>query len=103
MHLSEEQKIACAKALANCLHREIIEEAHADYKISQSDMEAMNRQAVNRAKVIVDFLDDELDFKVFSFLYSFPVKSEWDDPVETEETKKMRELIRQAKTGCLFK
>jgi len=40
---------AYAKALANYLFREIIEDAHAKYNISQADMEDMRYMAVNRA------------------------------------------------------
>ena len=45
-----------AKAMANFLHREIIEDAHSKYNISQEDMEQMNRKAKtkleeNRKKV----------------------------------------------------
>lgn len=42
-------KDAHAKALAVYLFREIIEDAHVKYNISQEDMKAMCKTAANRA------------------------------------------------------
>lgn len=92
-----------AKALANFLHREIIEDAHSKYKISQEDMELMNRKAVNRAKLLTEILLDTKKLDAFTILYSLAVVKEWDDPVETEDIINTRKTIeRTANTGKLF-
>lgn len=84
-------------AIANYIHREIIEEAHSCYNISQNDMEAMNRKAVNRARVLVDWLFDETPDKliIFQSAYMATVYKEWDDPEETEETLEIRKAINE--------
>lgn len=92
-----------AKALANFLHREIIEDAHSEYNISQKDMEAMNRKAVNRAKLLTEILLDSKKLDAFTIGYSLAVVNEWDDPVETDEIVSIRETISNiAETGQLF-
>lgn len=92
-----------SKALANMLHREIIEDAHVEYNISQQDMEVMNRAAVNKAKVFVDLINDKRKLKAFEKLYSLAVDCEWDNPVENQETKEIKEyILYTAKTGKLF-
>lgn len=45
-----------AKAVANYIFREIIEDAHAKYNISQEDMKSMCKQAVNRASLMLELL-----------------------------------------------
>lgn len=92
-----------AKALANILYREVIEEAHIKYNISQDDMEIMNRASVNKAKVFVELINDKRNLKAFEVLYSLAVKNEWDNPVEDEQTKAIREcILYTAKTGEIF-
>ncbi len=44
------------KALANFMFREIIEDAHVKYGISQEDMKEMNKKAANRAKAFLDVI-----------------------------------------------
>lgn len=57
--MDKEKRELFAKALAYFLYREVVEDAHSDYNISQEDMFAMNTKSVNRAKLLVDILDDE--------------------------------------------
>lgn len=92
-------KDALAKALTNCLFREIIEDAHTTYNIKQCDMEAMTRQSVNRAKVIVDLLNDEQMLLAFQGLYSLGANEAWENPVQTEETNKMRDTLKSIANG----
>jgi len=47
------QKDVYPKALANFMFREIIEDAHSKYNISQEDMKAMCIEAVNRAALYI--------------------------------------------------
>lgn len=92
-----------AKALANFLHREIIEDAHAKYNISQEEMEQMNRKAVNRAKLLAEIMLDTKKLDAFTILYSLAVINEWDDPIETEDINDIRKVIEYtAETGKLF-
>ena len=91
--MNDAEKILLAKAIANFTHREIIENAHHKYQISQSDMEEMNRQAVNRAYALVEVLNHETATRVFAEMYGMTVRNEWDDPVSTEETKKILRII----------
>lgn len=92
-----------AKALANFLHREIIEDAHVKYNISQKDMEQMNKKAVNRAKLLAEIMLDPKKLDSFVALYSLAVINEWDNPVETEEINSIREIIgHTTETGQIF-
>ncbi len=85
------------------LHREIIEDAHVKYNISQEDMETMNRAAVNKAKIFIDLMNDNRKLKAFEKLYSLAVNSEWDNPVEDEKTQEIKNCISYtAETGKLF-
>lgn len=73
------------KALASFLFREIIEEAHVKYNISQEDIRSMCKIAVNRAALFLKIQDDPALYKAFAIhaLEGF----EWDDAEETEDTK----------------
>lgn len=73
------------KALASFLFREIIEEAHVKYNISQEDIRSMCKMAVNRAALFLKIQDDPALNRAFAIhaIEGF----EWDDAEETEETK----------------
>lgn len=81
------------KALANYMFREVIEEVHVKYNISQEDMKAMCKDAVNRAAVIMRAMPyEELQRAVVLFGYS---TSEWDEPddeIVKEDFAKLVEL-----------
>jgi len=82
-----------AKALANYLFREIIEDAHEKYNISQADMEEMCRTAVNRAAL---FLDIQATPELYdAFVIYGIVGLEWDAPTATEDTEKTLKLLRE--------
>lgn len=92
-----------AKALAYYLYREVIEDAHSDYNISQEDMFAMNIKSVNRAKLLVDIIDNEKLLNAFILLYSLPVRNEWNSPTETEEITTISNLIKDfSERGSIF-
>ena len=74
--LANSQNHVYPKALANFLFREIIEDAHCNYKISQEDMKAMCKQAVNRAAVFLKVLSDPDMYKAFSLHAAFC--TQWD-------------------------
>lgn len=101
--MDKKKKELFAKALAYYLYREVVEDAHSDYNISQEDMFAMNTKSVNRAKLLVDILDDEKLLNAFIALYSLPVRNEWNDPTETEEVAEIANLIKDvAQRGRIF-
>lgn len=83
-----------AKAIANYLFREIIEDAHAKYKISQADIRRMSINAVNRAAVIEKMMSDDYMKKALVFL-GYGTK-EWDAPDADKVEKeygKMKSLL----------
>jgi len=64
-HVALSRGHADAKALAYFLFREIIEEAHCKYNISQEDMKAMNKKACDRAALYLSLSDEEKEaFKI---------------------------------------
>lgn len=77
------QKDVYPKALANFMFREIIEDAHSKYNISQDDMREMCREAVNRAAL---FLAVQTDPKLYkAFAVHAIAGLEWDESEMTEE------------------
>ncbi len=96
-------EILLAKALANFLHREIVEDYQVKYNISQKDMEIMNRKAVDRAKNFTEILSEPKKLETFTVMYSLAVFAEWDDPVETDDIKKIKKFIEDsAERGKIF-
>ena len=79
------------KALAVFLFREVIEDAHVKYNISQEDMRAMCKDAVNRAAMFLKIKDTEL-YRAFAI--HAPEGFEWDDPEETEFLKETIKLLQ---------
>ena len=92
-------KDALAKALTNCIFREIIEDVHVAYNISQADMKKMIRQSVNRANLVVDSFENNDMLLAFQGLYSLGVNEEWDNPTHTEETQKMGGTLKSITNG----
>ena len=58
-HVAVSRGHADAKALAYFLFREVIEEVHAKYNISQEDIKAMNKRACNRAALYLSLSEKE--------------------------------------------
>ncbi|MBE5838451.1 hypothetical protein [Butyrivibrio sp.] len=80
------------KALANYMFREIIEDAHAKYGISQEDMREMNKKAANRAKAFLDVIvPDPKMFQAFASYAAFVM--EWDEAEITEEEQNIIEEL----------
>ena len=96
-------KETLSMALANFIYREVVEDAHSQYEISQYDMQCMNKMSVNRARFFVDLLDDETKLETFTKLYSLPVFREWDKPEKDSEIKSIEKIIDEVnKTGRIF-
>ena len=82
------------KALANYMFREEIEDAHVKYDISQEDMKAMCKDAVNRAAVIMQAMPyEELQRAVVLLGYS---TSEWDAPDEEKVNADFNRIVELA-------
>ena len=80
-----------AKALAYFVFREIIEDVHADYKISQEEMMAMNKRAVNRAAVFLECIGDDEKLAAVVNLYSLQT-IDWDNPKKTADICQFHKL-----------
>lgn len=90
------QKDVYPKALANFMFREIIEDAHSKYNISQEDMKAMNKEAVNRAMLFLTIKSDPNMYRAFAI--EALGCEEWDESEMTEEL-----YDRMAKMMKMFK
>lgn len=90
------QKDVYPKALANFMFREIIEDAHSKHNISQEDMKAMNKEAVNRAMLFLTIKSDPDMYRAFAI--EALGCEEWDESEMTEEL-----YDRMAKMMKMFK
>ena len=82
---------AAAKALAHLIFREVIEDAHVKYNISQADMRDMCKNAVNRAAMYLGLSDDEKEaFKVEAINCD-----NWDNAEFTEVMKTRKEIYQK--------
>ncbi|WP_292210433.1 hypothetical protein [Butyrivibrio sp.] len=80
------------KALANYMFREIIEDAHSKYGISQEDMKEMNKKAANRAKAFLDVIvQDPKMFQAFASYAAFVM--EWDAAEITDEEQDIIDIL----------
>ena len=93
LHFAASQNDAYPKALANYMFREIIEDAHAKYNISQDDMKAMCKAAVNRAAMFFKLLDEPQLYKAF-VIYA-AVGATWDDAEITDEILAQMKILEE--------
>ena len=87
-----------AKGLAYVLCRELIEDAHAEYKISDEEMKRINKRAVNRASLLMKLKEEypkayETYLAANAALYC----SDWDEPEEDEDVKQIIEALKEEK------
>ena len=91
------QKDVYPKALANFMFREIIENAHSKYHISQEDMKAMNKEAVNRAMLFLTIKSDPDLYRAFAI--EALGCEEWDESEMTEDlyqrVEKMMKMFQE--------
>lgn len=80
------------KALANFLFREVIEDVHSKYNISQEDMKEMCREVVNRAALFLEIKKDPQLLKAFTIEAVYGI--EWDEPQITEELRERMEFYK---------
>ena len=87
------QKDKHAKALANFLFREVIEDAHSKYNICDKEIKAMCKQVVNRAALYLEVANDEN--KLFALIAMMSMFThEWDNPTKTKEIRKLSSFIK---------
>ena len=93
LSLAYSQTDSFPKALANFMFREIIEDAHEKYNISDEDMRKMCKMAVDRAALYIA-LNQHPDPLVRRALavYAAPCAG-WDDAEETEDIEQQMDLI----------
>ncbi|MCQ2485332.1 MAG: hypothetical protein MJ168_08370 [Clostridia bacterium] len=84
-----------AKAIANFVFREVIEDAHTKYNISQDDMRDMCKEAVNRSAVLEQMFNDE-ELKKALIFYGYST-NEWDAPDSKEVALKLQQLYNIVK------
>lgn len=87
------QSDSYSKALANYMFREIIEDAHVKYDISQEDMKAMCKSAVNRAALYIALTRSERPTTMPAFAIHAAACDGWDDSETTAEIEKEMDLI----------
>ena len=91
------QKDVYPKALANFMFREIIENAHSKYHISQEDMKAMNKEAINRAMLFLTIKSDPDLYRAFAI--EALGCEEWDESEMTEDlyqrVEKMMKMFQE--------
>ena len=88
-------KNAMAKSLAYFVFREVMEDVHSKYNISQEEMVAMNKKAVNRAAAFLTCLEDDELMTALVQLLSLETTG-WDDPKETADTKSFLRLAEES-------
>ena len=87
-----------AKGLAYILCRELIEDAHAEYKISDEEMKRINKRAVNRAAMLLKLKEKNL--KAYETYLAANVGAycmDWDEPEEDEDVKQIIEALKEEK------
>lgn len=83
MLLSLNDDNALAKALANYMFRQIIEDVHTKYKISDEEMKQMCKTAVDRAAVLTERLKQNVFTLAFQAFY-YGETTNWDEPDRNE-------------------
>ena len=81
------------KALANFLFRELIEDAHVKYNISQEDMKTMCKRAVNRAAFYIALTHSKRPHTMQAFAIHAAGTYDWDDSEQTDEIEHEMDLI----------
>jgi hypothetical protein len=85
---------ALSKALAHFIFREIVEDIHADNRISDAEMEQLNREACNRAGLFVSYIMNDPDMRL-AFSTESVFAREWDPPVMTEKLSAQLQLYKE--------
>ncbi len=84
-------KDAYPKALADFMFRQVIEDAHSKYNISNEDIKAMCKDAVNRAAAFLDIMNNPDMYRGF-VMYAIN-GTQWDDAETTIYLKEQKEQL----------
>ena len=85
---------AAAKALAHFMFREIVEDIHAQGKITDAEMKELNKEACNRAELLMEHILPVRDLRMAFNIESIFCNG-WDDPEITEELKEREKIYRE--------
>ena len=84
-----------AKGLAYVLCRELIEDAHAEYKISDDEMKRINKRAVNRASLLMRLKEEyPKAYETYLAANAAVYCKDWDEPEEDEEVQQIMEALK---------
>ena len=84
---------ALPKALAHFIFREIVEDIHADNRITDAEMEQLNREACNRAGLFVSYIMNDPDMRN-AFTIESMMSRDWDPPIMTENLSVRLQLFK---------
>lgn len=90
-HVAIKRGDAAAKALAHFIFREVIENTHVKYNISQEDMREMCKDAVNRAAMYLSLSDKERE----AFVVEAINCDNWDNAEFTGDIIARKELYKE--------
>ena len=93
LHKAMEDSNAFAKALAHFMFREIVEDIHAEGKITDAEMKQLNKEACNRASMLVNEIFPHSELCVAVMMEAVYALN-WDPPELTEQLKKRLELYQ---------
>lgn len=81
----------------NCVRNTIIEDYHADGKLSQDEMKRFNKEVVNKIYTFIKywFTDSKQDFRALMDAVSVFYPSEWDRPELDEDFIKAIDIIKK--------
>lgn len=83
-----------AKSLAYFIFREIVEDVHSKYNITQEEMMSMNKKAVNRAAAFLGCIGNDEILSSLVQMLSLGT-TEWDNPRDTADTKRFLEAASE--------
>ena len=87
-----------AKGLAYVLCRELIEDAHAEYKISDEEMKRINKRSVNRAAMLLRLKEkNPKAYETYLAANAAVYCMDWDEPEEDEDVKQIIEALKEEK------
>ena len=95
MSLAYSRTDSYPKALAYYMFRGIIEDAHAKYNISDEDMKAMCKMAVNRAALYIALASNPDPIYLRAFAVNAAMCTGWDDAEQTEDIEREMNLIAE--------
>ena len=76
----------------------LIEDAHAEYKISDEEMKRINKRAVNRASLLMKLKEEQPKaYETYLAANAALYCNDWDEPEEDEDVKQIIEALKYEK------